>query len=145
MAGVEALTTYLDSQREHLRDVTADQVAEALGGLAPEVDRSALTEDFAEYMAESFQRAMLSGIEGWRDDDLAFVAPWGFDLDAITVPVAVWQGGVDLMVPFAHGLWLTEHVAGATSYLFADEGHLSLMQRVGDILDDLIARPTAPA
>ncbi len=74
---------------------------------------------------------------GARDDGLALVAPWGFDLATITVPVAVWQGRQDAMVPFAHGQWLAEHVAGATAHLFEDEGHLSLFSQLDRLLADL--------
>lgn len=137
-AGVEPLSAYLEVGREQLANVTGPQVAEALGGLAPEVDKAALTGDFAEQMAESFRHAMHQGIAGWRDDDLAFAQPWGFDLSAITVPVAIWQGREDLMVPYAHGLWLSQHVGGAISHLYDDEGHVSLARRVGDLLDDLL-------
>ncbi|MGI8889127.1 MAG: alpha/beta fold hydrolase [Nocardioidaceae bacterium] len=136
-AGVDTLTPYLENQREQLRDVTSDQVAGALGGLVSDVDKAALTGDFAEYVAGSFRRAVLHGIAGWRDDDLAFAAPWGFKLDPMQVPVAIWQGREDRMVPYDHGVWLADHVAGATSHLYPDEGHVSLIQRTADILDDL--------
>ena len=42
---------------------------------------------------------------------------WGFDVAGIDVPVSIWQGGDDLMVPGAHGRWLAEHVAGAEARL----------------------------
>ena len=76
---------------------------------------------------------------GWRDDDLTHTRPWGFDVRAIEVPTAVWQGTEDLMVPFAHAQWLAAHVAGARAHLVEGEGHVSLLMRMGDILDDLLA------
>lgn len=139
MAGEEALTTYLEAARGQLVDITGEQVAEAMGGLISPVDKAAMTGEFADYVAASFRRAMLRGVAGWRDDDLAFVSPWGFDLADIAVPVAVWQGGEDRMVPFAHGIWLADHVAGAHAHLYDDQGHLSLFAQIGSILDDLLA------
>lgn len=138
LAGEGPLTAYLDTQRTGLLNVTGAEVAEALGGLVPAVDKAALTGDLADYMAAAFRRAMLRGVEGWRDDDLAFVKGWGFELDAISVPMTIWQGGQDRMVPFAHGRWLADAVNGARVHLEAEEGHLSLMQSVGLILDDLL-------
>ena len=73
------------------------------------------------------RRALSAGTAGWYDDDLAFVKPWGFDLAAITVPVSIWQGAHDRMVPFAHGEWLAAHVPGARAHLHDDEGHISLV------------------
>ena len=78
------------------------------------------------YMASSFHRAVSTGIAGWRDDDIAFVHPWGFDLASITTPVAIWQGGEDRMVPMPHGAWLASHIPGAEQHLLPGEGHLSL-------------------
>ncbi|MEJ7743017.1 MAG: hypothetical protein WKF73_10950 [Nocardioidaceae bacterium] len=64
--------------------------------------------------------------------------PWGFELDPMQVPVANWQGREDRMVPYDHGVWLADHVAGATSHLYPEEGHVSLIQRIADILDNLV-------
>ena len=83
------------------------------------------------------RRSLSNGIAGWLDDDLAFVRPWGFDLGAIAVPVAVWQGAHDLMVPFSHGQWLAAHIPGATAYLFEDEGHISIAQQMPRILESV--------
>jgi pimeloyl-ACP methyl ester carboxylesterase len=109
-----------------------------LGGLVSDVDKVYATGEFAERMHASFSNGCRNGIEGWAEDDEAFTSPWGFDLDAITVPVSVWQGGQDLMVPFAHGQWLAEHVAGARVHLYDDEGHLSLWNKLDVIFDDLL-------
>ena len=51
------------------------------------------------------------------------VKSWGFDVSAITVPVAVWQGDEDLMVPAAHGRGLAGHVAGPVGHLEANGLH----------------------
>jgi pimeloyl-ACP methyl ester carboxylesterase len=83
--------------------------------------------------------ALANGYWGWLDDDLAFARDWGFSLDDIAVPVTVWQGRQDAMVPYGHGDWLASHIAGARAMLFEDEGHLSLLARSDDVVDDLVA------
>ena len=126
-AGEAALTAFLSAQAPGLAAVRGDQIAAALGDLVSEVDRKALTDRFADYMAASCRGAVATGIAGWRDDDLAFVRDWGFQLSALEVPVAVWQGGQDRMVPFAHGRWLAGRLPGAAVHLDPAEGHLSLV------------------
>lgn len=144
MEGSDALTAFLEADAAQLRDVKPDDVATALGGLVGDVDTRALTGAYADFMAASFRRAVSTGIAGWRDDDLAFVKPWGFDLSTITTPVAVWQGGQDRMVPMAHGAWLGSHIAGAEQHLLLPEGHLSLaLTMFGDVLDGLLSMAEA--
>lgn len=138
--GVEALTEYLDRLLPHLSTVTPDEIITALSGLLPPVDREALAGNVGEFMAAGFRRALRNGTRGWRDDDLAFVAPWGFDLGGITVPAAIWQGDVDLMVPYAHGAWLAATIPTARPHLRAGHGHVSLVvANLPEIITDVCA------
>jgi pimeloyl-ACP methyl ester carboxylesterase len=139
-AGPQALREFLEHARASLGDLTGEQIAASLGDLIGEADRSALSGAFADHVAATIGAGIAGGVDGWFDDDLAFRAPWGFDLASIAVPVTVWQGDDDRMVPFAHGQWLAAHVAGARPELRAGEGHLSIsVAAYGEILDDLLA------
>ncbi len=58
------------------------------------------------------------------------------------MPVSIWQGSLDLMVPYAHGQWLAEHVPDADVHLVEGVGHLSVAHSDEDtaaILDALTA------
>jgi pimeloyl-ACP methyl ester carboxylesterase len=138
LAGENAMRTYLGPVREHLLTVTPAEIASSLDTLLPDVDRAMLTGELASDMAASFGEGLRVSADGWVDDDLTFTRPWGFDLAEIRVPVAIWQGSADLMVPFAHGQWLASAVPGATAHLQQGEGHLSVMVgAVGQMLDEL--------
>jgi pimeloyl-ACP methyl ester carboxylesterase len=142
LAGLSKLQDYLEHQAQVLAGVTGEHVAAALGDLVSPVDVGVITGDFAAYLATTFRQAVSHGIWGWFDDDLAFTRPWGFDLDDVGVPVVVWQGGQDRMVPFAHGQWLATHVPDARPRLLTEEGHLSIaVASFGKIVDDLLANP----
>ena len=123
---------------------TAVDIAASFGQLVDEVDAGAMTGELAEYLAASFRHAAAQGVVGLLDDTMALVAPWGFDLAGIDVPVAVWQGAHDLMVPFGHGQWLARTIPGARVHLFDDEGHVSLVHRFDEMLAELRELAGAP-
>ena len=81
--------------------------------------------DVRETLRASTREAFAHGVSGWVDDDLAFVAPWGFDVHRITVPVEIRYGESDVLVPAAHGRWLAAHIPGASVMVDRDRGHLS--------------------
>lgn len=140
-AGEEPLTAFLQAVADQIASVTGDDVAAGLGGLVTPADQAVLAGEFADYIAACFRAALSTGVAGWRDDDLAFVANWGFDPGQIAIPVSVWQGDQDAMVPFAHGHWLASRIPGARGHLLPGEGHLTLVTaRFGGILADLAAR-----
>jgi pimeloyl-ACP methyl ester carboxylesterase len=135
--GREALRPVIEAEVAEFGQVTADEIVAAFGELVDDVDKAALTGDFAEMLAESFRRAAAQGATGLLEDNLQIMVPWGFDVRSITVPVSVWQGRHDLMVPFDHGVWLADNVPGARRHLYDDEGHLSLVGRIDEMLTEL--------
>jgi len=137
--GEGRLRPYLEEMREHLRDVTAAGIVASLGSVLPDADRAVLTDEFGEDMAANFREAVRIGVDGWLDDDLAWVKPWGFDLGEISIPTMIWQGSADLMVPFAHGQWLSSQLPHASVHLEAGEGHLSIgLGALDRMLDELV-------
>jgi pimeloyl-ACP methyl ester carboxylesterase len=140
LKGEDELRSFLLAERENLKNVTADSMVGSMDTLLPVVDRALLSGEFGEDMVASFHEAMRAGVEGWLEDDLAFSQPWGFDLAEISVPVMIWQGSADLMVPFAHGQWLASHVPGAFGHMEDGEGHLSIaIGAIDRMLDELIS------
>ena len=71
--------------------------------------------------------ALAAGPAALIDDDLAYVAPWGFDPATVTAPVLIVHGGADLMVPGAHGAWLAAHCPSAELWLRPEDGHISIL------------------
>ncbi len=146
LAGESHVRAWLEANAAPMVRVTGDELAEALGGLIPQVDRDVLVGGFADAMAAEMRRALAHGFDGWIDDDLAFTKPWGFDLAALRVPVTVWQGDLDLMVPAAHGAWLARHVPTATAKPAPGHGHISLVTTYRDeIVSDLLDRAQTAA
>jgi pimeloyl-ACP methyl ester carboxylesterase len=134
LEGREALEAFCVRECEQLTHATPAGLVEALRSLLSDVDAASVTDALGEHMLRELRHGLAPGVDGWVDDDYAFMAPWGFALDAIEVPVLVWQGRHDLMVPPAHGEWLAGHVAGAEARLSEEDGHISLVERrMGDV------------
>ncbi len=136
-AGRAAYDAYLEKEFLPVLQADVDDMADAMGGLLPPVDRAVLDRPFLEWLTETFHRAGVQRTAGVLDDGQAAVRPWGFDVGTISVPVAIYQGRQDAMVPFAHGEWLAAHVPGAEAHLTDDDGHLTPVTRISEILADL--------
>jgi pimeloyl-ACP methyl ester carboxylesterase len=136
-AGDPEVEGRIDEVMRSLAGIQPHQLVETLGGLVSEPDKAVLSGDFAAFFAQWFRLAASTGSAGYWDDDQAFMAPWGFDLDDISVPVAVWRADQDLMVPPSHGKWLAAHISTATGVPLDGEGHVSLL---ACHIDDIVAR-----
>jgi pimeloyl-ACP methyl ester carboxylesterase len=123
-----------------MREVTDSDIAAAMASLLTPVDVAVLTGDLAEYLAFTMRDGLGPGPDGYSDDSLALVRPWGFELSAISVPVLLLHGKHDQFVPQSHGSWLAGQIPGVEARLLDDDGHLTLgSNRIGEVHDWLAA------
>ncbi len=101
-------------------------------------DRAAL-EGVWSSLGEDAGRAGAAGPEGLIDDDLAFVAGWGFEVTGIDAPVLLVQGGEDRVVPSAHAHWLLRTCPKPELWLRPHDGHVSVLDACPLALDWLMA------
>ena len=138
LQGEEALRPFCEREREGILGADAAGIISTLDNLLPDVDRAVLSGEVGEDIIRNVQGGV-EELDGWIDDDLAFVKHWGFELDRVAVPTYLWQGSVDLMVPFHHGEWLARHVPAVVPHLVEGEGHLSILVGAFDrMVDELL-------
>jgi pimeloyl-ACP methyl ester carboxylesterase len=139
MAGREYIEPFIEQAAGEMLGATPAQIIESIASLVSAPDRAALGGPIGEYWASILPTTFANGVTGWVDDDIAFVLPFGFDLDAIAVPTLVVHGRLDQFVPVDHGEWLGRVIPGAEKWVGGDEGHLTLMvDRVAGVHDWLL-------
>ena len=135
LKGEAVIDQWMNDNAGAMKSVTGSDIIEAFGGLIGDADKAVLEGGEADAMAASMRSALAVSFDGWIDDDLVFVKKWGFEPEAITKPVFLWQGDDDFMVPHAHSYWLEKHISTATLSFKPGEGHISLTVRYrADIL-----------
>jgi pimeloyl-ACP methyl ester carboxylesterase len=138
--GEEALRPAVDRDRKGMLETTPEEMSKMFDTLLGDADRAATTGALAQWLYDTTAHGLAENGDGWIDDDLAFVAPWGFELASISKPVLIVQGGDDRFVPRSHGEWLAAHVPAAEAWIDDAEGHLTLLQnRVGEVHEWLLS------
>ncbi|HEX2221440.1 MAG TPA: alpha/beta fold hydrolase [Candidatus Limnocylindria bacterium] len=79
-------------------------------------------------------RAALARGPGLVDDDLAAVAPWGFDPAQVVAPTLFVHGTRDRLVPASHSEWLAGRCPSAELRLTPADGHISVLSSAEEIL-----------
>jgi pimeloyl-ACP methyl ester carboxylesterase len=129
LKGEAEIDSWMNANAGSMKNVTGAEIKEAFGGLIGDADKAVIEGDFADQMAATMRSGLAVSFDGWIDDDLAFVRPWGFNLREISKPVFIWQGDDDFMVPHAHSKWLAEHIPGSQLKFVPGHGHISLVEK----------------
>jgi pimeloyl-ACP methyl ester carboxylesterase len=91
-------------------------------------DHAALEGEWS-WFADVVGPAVEGGPGGLIDDDLAYVSPWGADPTGAKAPILLLHGGRDRVVPSSHGEWLARHCPSTELRLYADDGHISVLNQ----------------
>jgi pimeloyl-ACP methyl ester carboxylesterase len=126
--------------RAYRRDPAA-AFAQQFGKGLPDTDRRALEEPLirANLLAGAVE-AVRQGSRGLATDMQLFLArPWGFGLEEIRVPVHLWYGDADTLVPPQMGQYLAAKIQGSHLTLYPGEGHMIFYRHWNEILATLAA------
>ncbi len=141
LAGREHLEPHLRTAAEGMLAAGPEQLRELVSTLVVGPDSAVMQGPVGEYWASAMPQVFKHGVQGWVDDDLAFMEPFGFELSDIGVPTLFVHGRQDSFVPVAHGEWLARSVPDAETWILEDEGHLTLLvNRMPDVFDWLLAQ-----
>jgi pimeloyl-ACP methyl ester carboxylesterase len=137
--GIAAENRAATGGRATLEAHWAQAEPEDMGAFFTEADMAALGGNWS-WLAGVAGQAIEQGNQGYLEDTLASVQPWGFRPDAIRVPVLVMHGAKDKMVPSAHGEWLAARCPGAELRIVPDAGHVTVLDSAPEALTWLAAR-----
>ncbi|MCU1426299.1 MAG: alpha/beta hydrolase fold protein [Actinomycetia bacterium] len=103
-----------------------------------EADRDAFASPVnREAAVRMFTDAFVRGSRGAVDDYAAIAEPWGFDVEDIRVPIYVFQGDADTIVPLAHAEALTERVPDAKLVVWPGAGHFGVITHIDEVFTSL--------
>jgi len=122
-----AARAFFEQEREKIVAVSPGRVALDMQAGTPD-DLALATE-----RAISMQLALAPGVEGFWDDGIAQLTPWGFDVARISVPVLLLHGVADPVAPFSHAQWLASRIPDVETWFFEGEGHSLREDHIEDV------------
>jgi pimeloyl-ACP methyl ester carboxylesterase len=113
-----------------------EQMYRRLQALGPRADQTVLARpEVAASLIAGLCEAFRQGSQGAADELGLFIRPWGFPLEAITMPVQIWHGARDGLVPIAAAHRLVDLIPDARLEIVPDGGHYVIY----DLIDRLFA------
>ena len=115
------------------------QLDEAISGMV-EADREILGDpELRAVMIANATEMYRQGSGGVYDEALCLARPFGFPIGGVTVPVRIWHGALDRVVPVGMGRYLERNIANAVATFYPHEGHHFVYERWREILGVVVA------
>jgi pimeloyl-ACP methyl ester carboxylesterase len=130
----------LPADRADILGLTPETLAKGMETLISDADAAAHNAEFSEWLVSGMHKGLQHTGDGWWDDSVASLRPWGFDVGSIRIPFQLWHGRQDRFVPFQHGEWLASRIPDVDAHITDEDGHGTLVQhRVPEMHQWLIA------
>lgn len=104
----------------------------------PESDKRMIENQNVENTMLHVKEAFRQGSDGTYRDMLLVSRPWGLDLDKITVPVFMWHGTADTLMPVSSARAFSKLIPGCEPHFIQDAGHQLLGSE--EVRSQMIAR-----
>ena len=103
------------------------------------VDREVLEQPAMRAMfTADLEVVMAGGVRGIMQDLALFTRPWAFSLRDIHVPIRLWHGTADPVIPLAHSEHLAALVPDSRLFLLPGLGHFAGFTNSPAVLDDMM-------
>jgi pimeloyl-ACP methyl ester carboxylesterase len=99
------------------------------------VARPDVKQSFESIPVEAFRQ----GVIGVSHDIMLEARPWGFSLQEISMPIHIWHGEQDRIVPVEQGRIQAKTIPNAHARFFPNEGHTLGVNHTEELLDTLVA------
>lgn len=84
--------------------------------------------------------ALRPGTKGVVQEFDLHTRPWPFSLNDARLPVTLWHGTADVLVPIDIGRYVAAHLHECEAHIIEGEGHLLIVDRIGEVLDVVASR-----
>ena len=118
-----------------LRNYPEHVLSSMISGMVAEPDKIALKNpELLKVLCDSFREAFRNSLKWPATDAILYSRPWGFPLNGIKIPVRLWHGEKDRIVPVAMARYLAKIIPDCRATFYPDEGHFSIiLNRIEEI------------
>jgi len=121
-----------------------EMILNLMSGDAPDCDKKALKEtDFTNIVVKAAQEAFRSGSVGLSQDLIIYGSNWDFDVANIQIPVKIWHGEKDTVVPVIFAKYFETFIPECEVVYFRDEGHISIVPNHFSTFIKALTKPTS--
>ena len=101
----------------------------------PASDQAILDQpDFTAMLIEDSAESARHGVRAYWWDLVLLARPWGFRLSDITMPIHLWHGEEDSIIPVHMGHYLASALPNCQAHFLPGEGHFLFMEHLAEIL-----------
>ena len=138
--GWDVLRRFTEAEREVM---LADPVAGLRASMlkAPPDDLRIMSEPaWQQSHSTGVREALRQGAEGWTDETMAILSPWGFEPEEVKAHVSWWAGEADINCPISAVRRFVGRLPSAQLHVWEGAGHLRQYLRTNQFLPELIRR-----